>query len=97
MSATTEPIDTLSLRIAAALDYTELWADDEMHTHYVWLIKQMMGTIADAGGPEVLTTAELVATIIAWLPPHTRLISIGKQPTRDAVVLNLVRPGDGTA
>lgn len=79
----------MTLQMSAALDYAAAGDDEQMRTHYLWLVKQMMAHI---GGPEGLTTAALVATVVAWMPDHTRVMS-GREPAGGdtATVLHLIR------
>lgn len=89
----TETIE-MSLRMSAALDYVASGKEEEIRTHYLWLVKEMM---ANLGGPEQLTTSQLVATVVAWTPAHSRVVSGGKPAGEVAAVLRLVPPAVGSA
>lgn len=89
----TDPID-IGLRMAAALDYVAAGNDKDIRTHYLWLVKQMMAHMT----PEDLSTSELVATIVAWTPAHSRTLLGGKPADGDtATVLHLIPGGDAAA
>lgn len=85
----------MTLQMSAALDYAAAGDEKEMRSHYLWLVKQMM---ANMGGPEELTTAALVATVVAWMPDHTRVL-VGREPADGdgAAVLQLIRGQDDAA
>lgn len=70
----TDPID-IGLRMTAALDYVAAGNEKDIRAHYLWLVRQMMAHMT----PDDLSTSELVATIVAWMPTHSRLL--GGQPT----------------
>jgi hypothetical protein len=87
-----QPVE-MSLRMTAALDYVAAGDETEIRHHFLWVVKKMMADMV----PEDLTTAELVTTIVAWTPAHSRIISgrTGGEPT--AAVLQLVPRDDSTS
>jgi hypothetical protein len=88
----TQPVE-MSLRLTAALDYVAAGDASDVRDHFLWLVKQMMADMV----PEDLTTEELVTTVVAWSPAHSRAIS-SREPSdgESATILQLV-PNDSVA
>lgn len=81
----TDPV-AISLRMVAALDYLAAGDDKDMRDHCLWLVRQMMASMV----PEDLTTSELVATVVAWTPAHSRILRGQPVHVDTATVLRLV-------
>lgn len=86
----TDPVG-MSLRMTAAQDYVANSHDEDIRDHYLWLVRQMMADFHQAGGLEVLTTPDLVATVVAWMSTHSRVVSGREERGGDATILHLIQ------
>lgn len=68
---------------------------EELRSHYVWLLRRMLGNIR----PEDLATTTVVSLVALLMPDHSRIVrgapgkGRSKRP-RDAAILQLI-PGSG--
>lgn len=80
----------MALRMTAAHDYVANSRDEDIRPNHLSWLKHMMTDIHHAGGLDVLTTSEIVSTIVALQSAHSRIIG-GTERDGDATILHLVR------